>query len=117
MAVTIETRTHYVQHLFPSTRESQAAKKIYSFADYNQLRSLPYPKDQKKSMFDQSSIVSESERLERFILWMTGVYSPGAMRQWGRHAVAFVGKRDFDDPFYMDNIFKPLSNRASDLGE
>jgi hypothetical protein len=28
------------------------------------------------------------------------------MRQWGRHAVAFVGKRNFDDPFFMDRIFK-----------
>jgi hypothetical protein len=109
MTVAMESRTHFVQHLYPSKRESQAAKTFYALADYNRLRSLPYKKDQRKSMFDQSSIVPESERLERFILWITGVYSPGAMRQWGRHAVAFVGERDFDDPFYMDNMFKPLS--------
>jgi len=35
-----------------------------------------------------------------------GVLSPGAMRQWGRHAVAFVGRRNFDDPFFMDRMFK-----------
>ncbi len=40
-----------------------------------------------------------------------GVYSPGAMRQWGRHAVAFVGERDFDDPFYMDNMFKHTNSK------
>jgi hypothetical protein len=40
-----------------------------------------------------------------------GVYSPGAMRQWGRHAVAFVGERDFDDPFYMDNMFKHTDSK------
>ena len=109
ITVAMETRTHYVQHLYPTTRGFQAAKGVYSFADYNRLRSLSYSNDHQKSMFDQSSIVPESERLERFILWMTGVYSPGAMRQWGRHAVAFVGERDFDDPFYMDKMFKPLS--------
>jgi hypothetical protein len=109
MTVAMETRTHYVQHLFPSSLEPQGTKTAYSLADYNRLRSLPYPKDRRKSMFDRSSIVPESDRLERFILWMTGVYSPGAMRQWGRHAVAFVGERDFDDPFYMDNMFKPLN--------
>lgn len=109
MTVAMESRTHFVQHLYPSKRESQAAKTVYSFADYNRLRSLPYIRDQRKSMFDPSSIVPESDRLERFILWITGVYSPGAMRQWGRHAVAFVGERDFDDPFYMDKMFKPLS--------
>jgi hypothetical protein len=27
------------------------------------------------------------------------------MRQSGRHAVAFVGKRHFDDPDYMDRMF------------
>ena len=27
------------------------------------------------------------------------------MRQWGRHAVTFVGERHFDDPFFMDNMF------------
>jgi len=79
---------------------------IYSLADYNQLRSLPYSRDNRRSIFNQNSIVPESERLERFILWTTGVLSPGAMRQWGRHAVAFVGRRNFDDPFFMDRMFK-----------
>jgi hypothetical protein len=109
MTVAMESRTHFVQHLYASSRESRAVKTVYSFSDYNRLRSLPYERNQRKSMFDPSSIVPESERLERFILWITGVYSPGAMRQWGRHAVAFVGERDFDDPFYMDKMFKPLS--------
>jgi hypothetical protein len=106
MTVAMESRTHFVQHLYPSTRESQAAKTVYSLADYNQLRSLPYMRDHRRSMFNQDSIVPDSERLERFILWTTGVLSPGAMRQWGRHAVAFVGRRNFDDPFYMDRMFK-----------
>ena len=56
-------------------------------------------------MFDQNGVGIGTERLERFILWPTGVLSPGAMRQWGRQAVAFVGTRHFDDPFFMDKIF------------
>jgi hypothetical protein len=56
-------------------------------------------------MFNLYGIAPGSERLERFILWPTGVLSPGAMRQWGRHAVAFVGKRHFDDPFFMDRMY------------
>ena len=108
MTVVIETRTHYVQHLYPSRRKSLTAKTVYSFVDYNRLRILPYSQYQRKSMFNQNSIVPKSERLERFLLWMTGVYSPGAMRQWERHAVAFIGERNFDDPFYMDNMFQLL---------
>ena len=56
-------------------------------------------------MFDQNGVGIGTERLERFILWATGVLSPGSMRQWGRQAVAFVGTRHFDDPFFMDKIF------------
>ncbi len=106
MTVSMQSRTHYVQHFYPSSRElQQSATAVYSLADYGQLLSLPYSKDDRKSMFGQNSITPGSERLERFILWPTGVLSPGAMRRWGRHAVAFVGKRHFDDPFFMDRMF------------
>ncbi len=105
MTVAMESRTHYVQHLYPLSRELQPAMAVYPLVDYGQLRSLPYSRDDRRSMFNLYGIAPGSERLERFILWPTGVLSPGAMRQWGRHAVAFVGKRHFDDPFFMDRMF------------
>jgi hypothetical protein len=77
----------------------------YALADYGELRSLSDPKGSQRSMFGPDSLAPGTERLERFILWPTGVVSPGAMRQWGRHAVAFVGERHFDDPFSMDKMF------------
>ena len=105
MTVAMESRTHYVQHLYPLSRELQPEAVAYSLADYGQLRSLPYSSMDRRSMFDRYSLAPGSERLERFILWPTGVLSPGGMRQWGRHAVAFVGRRHFDDPLYMDRMF------------
>ena len=48
-----------------------------------------------------------SVRKERFFLWPMGVPYAGAMRQWGHHAVAFVGKRYFDDPFLLNKFFSP----------
>ncbi|MGD9174852.1 MAG: hypothetical protein PVF29_11855 [Desulfobacterales bacterium] len=110
ITVAMESRTHYVQHLYPFSRELQPAMAVYSLPDYGQLRSLPYSRDDRRSMFNLYGIAPGSERLERFILWPTGVLSPGAMRQWGRHAVAFVGKRHFDDPFYMDKMFYELDS-------
>ncbi len=106
LAVAMESRTHFVQHLYPLSRKLQHTTTAYSLADYNQLRSLPYSGGARRNMFGQDSIAPGSERLERFILWPTGVLSPGGMRQWGRHAVAFIGKRHFDDPFYMDRMYK-----------
>jgi len=106
MNVAMESHTHYVQNLYPLDRESQTETVVYSLADYDRLRSLPDSRGGHRSMFNENSIAFGSERLERFILWSTGVVSPGAMRQWGRHAVAFVGKRHFDDPFALEKMFR-----------
>jgi hypothetical protein len=111
VTVAMESRTHFVQHLYPLSRELQPEAVVYSLADYGQLRSLPYSSGARRSMFDQYSLAHGSERLERFILWPTGVLSPGGMRQWGRHAVAFVGRRHFDDPLYMDRMFVETDSR------
>jgi hypothetical protein len=111
VTIAMESRTHYVQHLYPLSRELQAKTAAYSFADYGQLRSLSYSSGARRSMFDQYSLAPGSERLERFFLWPTGVLSPGGMRQWGRHAVAFAGRRHFDDPFYMDRMFEKTGSR------
>jgi hypothetical protein len=105
MTVAMESRTHYVQHLYPLPRESPPAGVVYALVDYGQVLSLPFPRGGAKSMFSQDSIAPGSERLERWILWPTGVLSPGAMRQWGRHAVAFIGERHFDDPYFMERLF------------
>ena len=114
MTIAMEAGTHYVEHLYPVARRKMTARpkfpagseESYSLAGYDDLRSLQMAKGKRRSMFGQNSIATGSERLERLILWPTGVYSPGAMRQWGRHAVAFAGKRHFDDPFYMDHMFR-----------
>ncbi len=50
-------------------------------------------------------IVPGSERGERWLFWPMGVPEPGAMRQWGRHATAFVGRRHFDDPWLFERYF------------
>ena len=105
MVVAMETRTHYVQHLYPLPRQLQFEMVVYPLVDYNELRSLPDSEGGRKSMFGEDSLAPGSERLERLILWPTGVVSPGAMRQWGRHPVAFVGERHFDDPFAMEKMF------------
>lgn len=105
MTIAMKSHSHAVLHLYPLARETQSESTIYSLIDYGQLLSLPRHQDGKASMFDQDGVGIGTERLERFILWPTGVLSPGSMRQWGRQAVAFVGTRHFDDPFFMDNCF------------
>jgi hypothetical protein len=105
ITVALESRTHQVRRLYPTDRRSHSETVVHAFADYAELRSLADPAGGRRSMFTPDSLVPGSERLERFILWPTGVVSPGAMRQWGRHAVAFVGERHFDDPDSMSKMF------------
>jgi hypothetical protein len=105
MTVAMQARTHYVQHLYPAARQPHPETVAYPLLDYGALRSLLHPRGGRRSMFSPDSLAPGSERLERFILWPTGVVSPGAMRQWGRHAVAFVGERHFDDPDFLDKMF------------
>lgn len=107
MVVGMESRTHYIRYLYPLPRSAQLTATAYTLVDYDELKRLPHANGHRRSMFNRYGIVTGSERLERFILWPSGVLSPGAMRQWGRHAVAFVGQRHFDDPFYMDHMFVP----------
>jgi hypothetical protein len=57
------------------------------------------------SLYDKDGFIPGTDRLERFILWPMGIERPGAMRQWGRHATAFVGRRHFDDPVMLGRYF------------
>jgi hypothetical protein len=56
-------------------------------------------------VFRPDGVVPGSERGERWLFWPMGVPEPGAMRQWGRHATAFVGRRHFDDPAFLERYF------------
>jgi len=56
-------------------------------------------------LYGFDGLIDGTERLERYLLWPTGVVSAGAMRQWGHHAVSFVGRRHFDDPDLLDQYF------------
>lgn len=105
MVVRIAHQTHYIQRLY-ATAKQQPTQPLARL-DYNLLRSLPSDGGH-RSMFGANGIVPGSERPERFILWPTGVRSPGAMRQWGRHNTAFVGKRHFDDPYLVETLFEEV---------
>ncbi|MBX2831558.1 MAG: hypothetical protein KTR23_10325 [Rhodospirillales bacterium] len=58
------------------------------------------------SLYDEDGFVPGTDRLERFILWPMGIERPGAMRQWGHHATAFVGRRHFDQTDVIARYFR-----------
>lgn len=87
---------------------SGTADHDYMLRDYHVLRSLPSEggyEGSRRSLFKKSGVVKGTHRGERLWLWPMGIANPGAMRQWGTHATAFVGRRHFDDPFLIEDSF------------
>ena len=100
----LQSRTHYLQQTSLSDNTVKVATRTYIFHELEQLRSLQMPNGNRRSLYGKDGIIDASERVERFLLWPYGVASPGAMRQWGTHAIAFIGRRHFDDPFLLENL-------------
>jgi hypothetical protein len=105
LVLRIAHQTHYIQRIYQAGHPLPVLP--MAWRDYDALRSLPDAGGH-RSMFGAHGIVVGSERPERFLLWPTGVRSPGAMRQWGRHDTAFVGRRHFDDPYLIQSLFEAV---------
>lgn len=104
LALRVASRSHYLVGLRPHSGQAVAA---YAFAWEDDLRSLPYLRSGgSRSGFDAGGFMSGTERAERFLFWPMGIANPGAMRQWGRHATAFVGRRHFDDADLLEKRFE-----------
>jgi len=100
----IQSRSHYLTGIAPL---SGAATGIpYRFEEEDALRRLPHPEGGTKSLYGPDGLVLASERPERLLFWPMGIPSAGTMRQWGRHATAFLGRRHFDDADLIDKRFR-----------
>ena len=105
VAVRIASGTHYLQRVIVGAGGNGVSGFEYIFEDDDVLRSIPLPGGGRRSLFRPDGIVPGTERGERWLFWPMGVPEPGAMRQWGRHATAFVGRRHFDDPNLLERYF------------
>lgn len=105
LSLRLEAGTHYLQRVVVGAAASASRTTSYAFADDDELRSLP-DGAARRSLFGPDGIVPGTARGERFWFWPMGVPDPGAMRQWGRHATAFVGRRHFDDADLFEKYFE-----------
>ena len=105
----LQAGTHYIIDVGEALPFTDSER--YVLKDYASQLQLPAADGGARSLFGHSGIVRQSQRLERFVLWPLGVPSAGAMRQRGLHAIAFVGRRHFDDPDLLEKLafdFEPL---------
>lgn len=71
---------------------------------YEQLRALEDGEGGYHSPFNSQGLIPESRRPERYLFWPMGIASPGASRIHGTHAIAFIGRRHFDDPRLLEEL-------------
>ena len=77
----------------------------YTLLPDDGLRSLAVPSGGRRSLYDPRGFVPGTHRGEAWLFWPMGIADAGAMRQWGRHATAFVGRRHFDDADLLERRF------------
>ena len=102
--VRLASRTHYIERVSLVRGADSVAR--YAFQEYDSLRSLARPEGGRRSAFGPDGLIAGTERAERFFFWPMGIRSAGTMRQWGRQATAFVGRRHFDDADLIELRFE-----------
>ena len=102
--VSIASATHFIERVGVQSGPDSLVR--YALQHYDELRSLPRLDGTRGSVFGTDGLVAGTERAERFLYWPMGIASAGAMRQWGRHATAFVGRRHFDDADLLERRFE-----------
>ena len=100
----IASATHYIEGVSLVGGTDSLAR--YAMRGYDELRSLRDFSGGQRSVFGPDGLIAGTERRERFLFWPMGIASAGAMRQWGRHATAFVGRRHFDDADLLERRFE-----------
>jgi hypothetical protein len=103
VVVRIQSRTHYLVDVAP---DPGGATREYAYAEEDSLRALPDEAGRTRSLYGPDALVAGTERAERLLFWPMGVPSAGAMRQWGHHATAFLGRRHFDDADLIERRFR-----------
>lgn len=100
--------SHYLRRVSGVRRVDAAHDAVpLEIVSEDDLRSLPRADGTRSSYFGVDGLVAGSERAERWLFWPMGIRSAGAMRQAGRQATAFAGRRHFDDANLLERLFEP----------
>jgi hypothetical protein len=120
LVIHVAARTHYVDRISVEPKPQSSDSPHYAWREYHSLRSLPLggptlhasavnaastDARERRSVFGPDGFIAGTDRAERYLFWPMGIVRAGAMRQWGRHATAFVGRRHFDDAQLMEQRF------------
>ena len=92
----LQSGTHHIEAIREQTEELEV--KLAAMTSLHELIKEQPP------LFNRQGLIDRSRRLERWFFWPMGIPSAGAMRAPGTHAIAFVGRRYFDEPLLLEEI-------------
>ena len=104
--VRVTSGNHY---LTDARSDAGGTGRTYSLVDDRELRTLPVAGGT-RSAFGPDGIVPGTDRGERFVTWTLGLDDAGAMHEWGHHATALIGRRQFDDADLIERRFAIVGN-------
>jgi hypothetical protein len=107
LVISVAGGRHWVEAVDAARRELDESKTM-RWHDYKELLSLRNPHGGYRSLFGTTGLIAGTQRIERWLLWPSGIESPGAMREPGTHAIALVGRRHFDDAWLFDRLIRRL---------
>ena len=108
----IESGSHALRRVGSTPGSAVGDARLYGRAPETSLRTLPRADGRTRSLYAPDGLVRGTERAERFVFWPMGIASAGAMRQWGRHPTAFIGRRHFDEATLIERYFVPAVGAA-----
>lgn len=105
----LQAGTHALRRVVAPEQATAREVRSYELRRYEDLYILPRPEGGTRSLFGPDGIVAGTDRPDPAWLWSSGVRNPGALRQYGHHATAYVGRSHFDEPFLLESVFVPPS--------
>ena len=104
LTIRVVSGWHQVEHI--ESRRMPSDFKPYNLVPYDQLEMLAKDGANRESIFNSKGIGKFTHRVESDIFIPMGVPQVGRMRQRGHHAIKFVGRAHFDDPYLFDKHFE-----------
>lgn len=104
----LQAGTHRLRRVVAPEQVQATETRSYTLRRYEDLLILPLPGGGTRSLFGPDGQIPGIE-LPADPAWMlaSGIQRPGALRQYGHHAITYIGRAHFDEPFLLESVFVP----------
>lgn len=103
----LDSGTHALQRVVTAELADGASRHGYELRPYEELFTLALPLGGTHSLFGPDGLVTGTHGMDPVGGFSSGILQPGALRQYGHHAIVHVGRRHFDDPYLLEETFVP----------